>query len=111
MKILYPDYRVYYLHTEMYTIITRKIFNSINFFNTLGLVHNNKGWVLRQGIQRVLRYKLPIDAIYRRVLLHDNMKGFNSVDHKKWGKFLKRWEYQNAFPVSWEICMQVKNNS
>ena len=23
------------------------------------------------------------------------------------GKFLKRWEYQAALPVSWEICMQV----
>ena len=25
-----------------------------------------------------------------------------------WGKFLKRWEYQSTFPVSWEACMQVK---
>ena len=24
------------------------------------------------------------------------------------GKFLKRWEYQTTWPVSWEICMQVK---
>ena len=24
------------------------------------------------------------------------------------GKFFKRWEYQTAWPVSWEICMQVK---
>ena len=24
------------------------------------------------------------------------------------GKFLKRWEYQTTFPVSWEICMQVR---
>ena len=24
------------------------------------------------------------------------------------GKFLKRWEYQTAWPASWEICMQVK---
>ena len=24
------------------------------------------------------------------------------------GKFLKRWEYQNTRPASWEICMQVK---
>ena len=23
-------------------------------------------------------------------------------------KFLKRWEYQNTLPASWEICMQVK---
>ena len=25
------------------------------------------------------------------------------------GKFLKRWEYQTTLPVSWETCMQVKN--
>ena len=24
------------------------------------------------------------------------------------GKFWKRWEYQTIWPVSWEICMQVK---
>ena len=24
------------------------------------------------------------------------------------GKFWKRWEYQTAWPASWEICMQVK---
>ena len=24
------------------------------------------------------------------------------------GKFFKRWEYQTTWPVSWEICMQVK---
>ena len=26
----------------------------------------------------------------------------------KYGKFLKRWEYQTTWPASWEICMQVK---
>jgi len=25
------------------------------------------------------------------------------------GKFFKRWESQTTLPVSWEICMQVKN--
>ena len=25
-----------------------------------------------------------------------------------YGKFLKSWEYQTAWPTSWEICMQVK---
>ena len=25
------------------------------------------------------------------------------------GKFLKRWKYQNTWPASWEISMQVKN--
>ena len=24
------------------------------------------------------------------------------------GKFFKRWEYQTTWPVSWEICMQVR---
>ena len=24
------------------------------------------------------------------------------------GKFFKRWEYQTPWPVSWEICIQVK---
>ena len=24
------------------------------------------------------------------------------------GKFLKRWEYQTTWPVSWEICRQIK---
>ena len=24
------------------------------------------------------------------------------------GKFLKRWEYQTAWPTSWEICMQAR---
>ena len=27
---------------------------------------------------------------------------------KKHGKFLKRWEYQTTWPVSWETCLQVK---
>ena len=24
------------------------------------------------------------------------------------GNFLKKWEFQNTWPASWEICMQVK---
>ena len=24
------------------------------------------------------------------------------------GKFFKKWEYQTTWPVSWDICMQVK---
>ena len=26
------------------------------------------------------------------------------------GKFWKRWEYQTTWPVSWEICMQVRRH-
>ena len=38
----------------------------------------------------------------------DYVKAFDYVDHKKSGKFLKRWKYQTTLPTSWEICMQVK---
>ena len=37
----------------------------------------------------------------------DYLKAFDCVDHKKPGKFLKRWEYQTALPASWEICLLV----
>ena len=31
-----------------------------------------------------------------------------AFDHNKLcGKFLKRWEYQITWPVSWEICLQI----
>ena len=38
----------------------------------------------------------------------DYAKSFHYVDHKKIVKFLKRWEYQTTWPVSWETCVQVK---
>ena len=38
----------------------------------------------------------------------DSVKAFDCVDHKKLGKFFKRWKYQTISAASWEICMQVK---
>ena len=38
----------------------------------------------------------------------DYTKAFDCVDQVKCGKFWKRWEYQTTWPVSWEICMQVR---
>ena len=35
-------------------------------------------------------------------------KAFDCVDHHNCGKFWKRWEYQTTWPVSWEICLQVR---
>ena len=43
-----------------------------------------------------------------RGALKKKLKAFDSVDHNKLWKILKRWEYQNTWPASWEICMQVK---
>ena len=37
----------------------------------------------------------------------DCAKTFDCVDHKKCGKFFKRWEYQTTWPASWKICMQA----
>ena len=38
----------------------------------------------------------------------DYTKTFDSVDHKKNCKILKRWECQTTLPVSWKPCMQFK---
>ena len=37
----------------------------------------------------------------------DYAKAFDCVDHNKLWKILKE-EYQNTWPASWEICMQVR---
>ena len=37
----------------------------------------------------------------------DYAKAFDCVGHNKPWKIL-RWEYQTTWPVSWEICMQIK---
>ena len=37
----------------------------------------------------------------------DYAKAFDCVDHNKLWKIL-RWRYQTTWPVSWEICMQVR---
>ena len=38
----------------------------------------------------------------------DYAKAFDSVDHSKLWKILKKWEDQTTSPAFWEICMQVK---
>ena len=38
----------------------------------------------------------------------DYAKAFDCVDYNKLLKILKKMEYQTTWPVSWEICMQVK---
>ena len=39
----------------------------------------------------------------------DHAKPFVSVNHHSCGKYLNKCEYQITLPVSWEICMKVKN--
>ena len=38
----------------------------------------------------------------------DYAKAFDCVDHNKLWKFWKIWEYQIAWPASWETYMQVR---
>ena len=62
--------------------------------------------------------KLPISAVSSKKKTEfqkniyfcfiDYAKDCDCVDHNKLWKILKRWEYQNTWPASWEICMQVK---
>ena len=40
--------------------------------------------------------------------LIDYSKTFDCVDHNKLENSEKKWEYQTTWPVSWEICMQVR---
>ena len=39
---------------------------------------------------------------------NDYANAFNCVDHHKLWKILKETEYQTTWPISWEICVQVK---
>ena len=38
----------------------------------------------------------------------DYANAFDCVDHKDYGKFWKKWEYQTTWPASWETYMQVR---
>ena len=38
----------------------------------------------------------------------DYAKAFDYLVTINCGKFWKRWEYQNTWSASWEICMQVR---
>ena len=38
----------------------------------------------------------------------DYDKAFDFVGQINCGKLFKKWEYQTTWPVSWEICMQVR---
>ena len=38
----------------------------------------------------------------------DYSKAFDCVDHNKLWKILQEMGYQTTWPVSWEICMQIK---
>ena len=40
----------------------------------------------------------------------DYTKAFDCVDHKKTGKFLKKWEYKTTF-ASRETCMLIKKQT
>ena len=58
---------------------------------------------IRWIIEKAREFK---ESIY--ICFIDFVKAFDSVDHNKLQKILKRWEYQTTWPASWEICMQVK---
>ena len=38
----------------------------------------------------------------------DYAKDFDCVDHNRLWNIWKRWAYQTTWPVSWDICMQIR---
>ena len=56
------------------------------------------GWIIKKA--RELQKNIYFHFI-------DYAKAFD-FPKENCGKFLKKWEYQVIWPVSWEVCMQVK---
>ena len=56
------------------------------------------GWIIKKA--RELQKNIYFHFIYYA-------KAFD-FPKESCGKFLKKWEYQATWPVSWEICMQAK---
>ena len=46
----------------------------------------------------------------KKIYFIEYTKLFDSVDHNKCGKFLKRWEYRTTLPASSDPCMQVRKH-
>ena len=86
--------------------------------------------ILQARLQQYVNCELPdVQAGFRKgrgtrdqiVNIHwitEKARGFQKniyfcfIDYAKltidYRKFLKRWEYQNTWPASWEICMQIR---
>ena len=56
------------------------------------------GWIIKKA--RELQKNIYFHFI-------DYAKAFD-FQKENCGKFLKKWEYQVTWPVSWEVCMQVR---
>ena len=64
-------------------------------------------WATREVLEEKKKKskRIPEKNIY--LCFIDYTKAFGVIT-TNCGKFFKRWEYQTTWPVSWEICMQVK---
>ena len=56
-------------------------------------------WIIKKAREYQKKYLLLLYCLYESLWL---------CGSQQIGKFFKSWEYQNTFPASWEICMQVK---
>ena len=53
-----------------------------------------------------LSFSLKVPQRYKSLLVLTMPKPLTVWITINWGKFWKRWEYQNTWSASWEICMQ-----
>ena len=66
-----------------------------------------KGRGTRDQIANILWIIEKAKEFQKYICIVDYAKAFDCVDHNKLWKILKE-EYQNTWPASWEICMQIK---
>ena len=64
-----------------------------------------KGRGTRDQIAHWKNKRVPEKHLF---LLYWPCQSFWLCGSQQTGKFWKRWEYQNTWPASWEICMQVR---
>ena len=58
-----------------------------------------------------IRWIIEIARVFQKNVYFcfiDYAKAFDWWITTNCGEFFKRWEYQTTWPVSWEICMQVR---
>ena len=99
---------ILYTSKEMLKILQARLQQSVNCEPPYVQAGFRKGRGTRDQIANIHRIIEKAREFQKNICFIDYAKAFDCVDHNKLWKILKRWEYQTTWPVSWEICVQVK---
>ena len=83
---------------------------------SIAILHTSKVMlkILQARLQQYVNYELPyVEAGFRKSRGTRDQTASLTTPKPLWittncGKFFRRWKYQTALPISWEICMQIK---